>query len=174
MSSLSTAVNAVRSETSEDINNTTTVEQFDTKSNSSMDTSDVSKILKPKSIFNPYSKQHRYITKQADSLSTTTVTSGPNADQTDDSGRTTPKHLTNPTNNLVHDYTPFLPHATTDSTKQNESQSSGKQEHISSDIGEIHITELSQEEEKYLCRELARQEQEEWQEVNSKQSLKKV
>jgi hypothetical protein len=60
MSSLSTAVRQTQSvQQTTEVLNTNVTDEFEQNSASSMDTSDVSTILKPKSIFNPYSKTHK-------------------------------------------------------------------------------------------------------------------
>jgi hypothetical protein len=102
MSSLSSAVRAVQSEKNKVRTTTETADHLDTKSVSSMDTSDVSKILKPKSIFNPYAKQHRNKTQDLDITETTTT--GMDENNVDIYAQI------NNTNNLVYDRAPLIPH----------------------------------------------------------------
>jgi hypothetical protein len=127
-----------------------------------MDTSDVSKILKPKSIFNPYAKQHRNIIQKPDTPGNTTK-------RTDDknvatSVITNTSNTKDRTNNLVYDHAPLIP-TYANSTNSNE-QTLVNTDDRTQNTHDTNITELSQEDIEYISKEIAKQEQQEaWQEV---------
>jgi hypothetical protein len=126
-------------------------------SDASMDTSDVSTlILKPKSIFNPYSKHHRSIV----STSMNTVEALPTTNKAITLSEPTAVQISNNTTNIL------IP--TTYSTSTNEESN---QHHT---IQDPTIQELSQEDTKLIMQEIARHEQQQqWQEVKVKSPNRK-
>jgi hypothetical protein len=141
MLSLSTAVKAAQAETTEERSITETAEQDDIKSASSMDTSDVSKILKPISIFNPYTKQHRNTIQKPDTPGNTTKRT--DYDLVATSVVTNISNTKDNTHNLAYDRAPLIP-TYANSTNPNEQTSVKTNEHTQNNH-ETTITELSQE-----------------------------
>jgi predicted metal-dependent hydrolase len=90
-----------------------------------MDTSDVSTILKPKSIFNPYAKQHR--NKTHDLHTAATITKEIDDDNNGTSVQINTGNTDHKTNNIVYDRAPLiLTH--TNSTNPSEPTSSTAQD----------------------------------------------
>jgi hypothetical protein len=157
ISSLASAVQAVQAESNNyDGIIKQDVEQSENRSESSMDTSDVSTLLKPKSIFNPYSKQNR---KNAN-LPTTNAqrNNSTSADQQ------MPVTSTNNTNTLAPDRTPLIPIDPSDSTNRKEATDVDQTQ-------DTYINELSQEEADLISKELEKHEQQnKWVPVGPKTS----
>jgi hypothetical protein len=157
MSSLASAVVDAQAQTvqTEYDHQTQVIAPSDNQSETSMDTSDVSTmILKPKSIFNPYSKQHR---KEAQIQKNSIGTSNKNDTTTETLYQTIETEYNNKTNILIP--VTHLP-----STKDDDIQESQ----------DSTIYELSQEDTELISKEIARQEQQQdWQEVKVKTPIRK-
>jgi hypothetical protein len=161
VSSLASAVQAVQNEVTDgDALTAQDLEQYESKSETSMDTSDVSTLLKPKSIFNPYSKQKRITANM--SITNDAKNNSASIDQRN------PVTTTNITHTSVLDRTPLIPIDATDSTKPNETN-------VTEQTQETQINELSQEEEEFISNELAKHEQQnKWLPVASKKSSSRI
>jgi hypothetical protein len=155
MSSLATAVIDAQSQIVQTDNETQTqaIVPADNQSVASMDTSDVSAlILKPKSIFNPYSKQHRM---GAQIHNSTIQSSNKNDTVNEFRSQTIEIESIHQTNILIP--TTHLPSTNEDNIPQTQDQT---------------IVELSQEEAELVSKEIARQEQK-WQEIKIKSPNRK-
>jgi hypothetical protein len=157
MTSLAAAVATTQYETSNNDQETVHAnEKSDNRSESSMDTSDVSKpILKPKSIFNPYSKQQRQLEKSKND-----TTPAANKEIINSASiNSTVQQLAVETNILI----PLAIPPSTNDSQDNTSKST-----------EPTINELTKEETEILSMEITRHEQEQqWQEVKVKTPNKK-
>jgi hypothetical protein len=143
MTSLSNAAKEAQTEITGGRSSTETSEQIDTKSALSMDTSDVSKVLKPKSIFNPYAKQHR--NKPQDLEPTGNTQNRMDVDKVDISAQISTGNTTETTQLLMYDRAPLIPTHTNTSINSNESEAKDPS-YTHNAYQEPHLAELSQEE----------------------------
>jgi hypothetical protein len=133
-------------------------EQADSISHSSMDTADVSNILKPKSIFNPYDKRHR---------NKPTTSNIPAATDTGNKSNEEPSYpLTNAStkiqtsNTVTNESVPLIPlmhHISTNSTNSNITNLTKPHETMDL-VQDIPIDDLTQEEVEYITTELTKHE----------------
>jgi hypothetical protein len=137
VSSLATAVNVLQAEETDERIATDSADLLETKSISSMDTSDVSRTLKPKSIFNPYAKQHRIRTHETDVTGNTT--NRKDEENVDTYAQINARYPNGNTNNLAHNRAPLLP-TQINSTNSSDPTPSKTQEHTQNTTSPIAST----------------------------------
>jgi hypothetical protein len=149
-------------------------EQIDNMSQSSMDTTDVSTSLKPKSIFNPYDKRHRI--KPTTNITATVTDEATNTETVRRDSQHKLSDVNTTSYTTPHDSIPLIPLTYHTSTKIDTStlaKPSDQKSKIDT-VQDVQIEELTQEEVDFISNELNKQEnQTSWQPVRTKSPARK-